>query len=354
MANVRQVSDAKCPLPFLLKRYLPTMQWTKLRNRIHIPPNLSERIKKIYTLFSESIAGWSRNQASIYAAALAYFTIFSLAPLVIIAVGVASLVFNRAVVMEEIVSMIDDLVGADIAQFIAELVVSSGLPSQTTSLVATLIGLGVMLYAASLIFFKLQVSLNVMWDIEPKMEDVTENVLVIIKGRAFSTLAAFGVGFYLLVALILNNLWAALPVELVAQLFPNSENWVALLSFVVSPVMYMIPFGLIYKTLPQARVRWRDLWPGAALAATLFWIGGQLIGLYLTRSGATSVYGAAGSLVAFLIWIFYSAMVFLFGAKFAQVYAKMYGVPIQPDPNMVLRSTTFLADPGQAEPVSKA
>jgi membrane protein len=307
-----------------------------------------ERIKKIYILFSESIAGWSRNQASIYAAALAYFTIFSLAPLVIIAAGVASLVFNRATVMEEIASMFDDLVGPDIAHFIAELVVSSGLPNQTSSVVATLIGLGVMLYAASLIFFKLQVSLNVMWDIEPKMEDVTENVLVILKGRAFSTLAAFGVGLYLLIALILNNIWAALPVELIAELIPNSESWVALLTFVISPVMYMIPFGLIYQTLPQAKARWRDVWPGAALAAILFWIGGQLIGLYLTRTGATSVYGAAGSLVAFLIWVFYSAMVFLFGAKFIQVYAKMYGVPIKPDPNMIIRSTTFLAVPEES------
>jgi membrane protein len=315
---------------------------------MHLLSNLSERVKKIYLLFSESIAGWSRNQASIYAAALAYFTIFSLAPVAIIAVGVAGLVFNRAVVMEEIIDLIDDLVGPDIARFIAELVISSGMPDHTANLVATLIGFGVMLYAASLIFYKLQVSLNVMWDIEPKMEDVTQNVLVIIKGRAFSTLAAFGVGLYLLVALILNNLWAALPVELIAELFPNSDSWVALLSFVISPVMYMIPFGLIYKMLPQARVRWRDLWPGAALAAVLFWIGGQLIGLYLTRSGATSVYGAAGSLVAFLIWVFYSAMVFLFGAKFTQVYAKMYGVPVQPDPNMMIRSTTFLAEPEQS------
>jgi membrane protein len=325
------------------------MQWNTLYNRIHLPSNFSEQIKKIYVLFSESIAGWSRNQASIYAAALAYFTIFSLAPVAVIAVGVAGLVFNRAVVMEEIFDMIDDLVGPDIARFIAELVVSTGMPDQTTNLVAALIGLGVMLYAASLIFFKLQVSLNVMWDIEPKMEDVTENVLVIIKGRAFSTLAAFGVGLYLLVALILNNLWAALPVELIAELFPNSDSWVALLSFVISPVMYMIPFGLIYKILPQARVRWRDIWPGAGLAAVLFWIGGQVIGLYLTRSGTTTVYGAAGSLVAFLIWIFYSGMVFLYGAKFIQVYAKMYGLPIQPDPNMMIRSTTFLAEPEQSK-----
>jgi len=324
------------------------MFWNTLRYIIDFFHNLSEWTKNTYILFSETIAGWSRNQASMYAAALAYFTIFSLAPVVVIAVGVAGLVFNRTVVIEEIVSMIDDLVGPDIARFVAEMVVSVGAPSQTSGLLPTLIGLGVMLYAASLIFFKLQVSLNVMWDIEPPMEDVTQNALVIIRGRLFSTLAAFAVGVYLLLALILNNLWAALPVELVAEFFPNSEGWVAVLSFVISPAMYMIPFGIIYQTLPQARARWRDVWLGAALAAVLFWIGGQLIGLYLTRSGATSVYGAAGSLVAFLIWIFYSAMVFLFGAKFTQVYAKMYGVPIQPDPGMIIRSTTFLAVPEQS------
>ena len=92
----------------------------------------------------------------------------------------------------------------------------------------------------------------------------------------------------------------------------------------------MIPFALIYKGLPQAIIRWRDIWPGALLVAVLFWIGGNVIGIYLTRTGFTSMYGAAGSFVALLIWIFYSAMVILYGAKFIQVYAEMYGVPIQP------------------------
>ncbi len=306
-------------------------------SKIHFPQQLSVKLRGVFYLFSESISGWSRNQASIYAGALAYYTIFSLAPLVIISVGIASLVFNRAVVMGTLTGMIEDLVGPEVAQLVVDILISSMSSSHSTRLIAALIGLGVMLYAASLIFFKLQVSLNAMWDIIPKTKNVSQNVMVVVRNGLLSTAAALSSGLYLLVALVLNNLWAALPTEFFQELFPGSENWVALLSFVVSPVMYMVPFAIIYKYLPQAKVRWRDVWPGTALAAVLFWIGGQFIGLYLTRSGATSVYGAAGSLVAFLIWVFYSAMVFLFGAKFIQVYAGMYGVPVEPDEDAMFR-----------------
>jgi len=313
------------------------MRWNLLRSRIHFPHKLSVKPKGVFYLLSESISGWSRNQASIYAAALAYYTIFSLAPLVIISAGIASLVFNRAVVMGTLTGMIEDLVGPEVAQLVVDILISSMSSSHSTRLIAALISLGVMLYAASLIFFKLQVSLNAMWDIIPKTKNVSQNVMVVARNGLLSTAAALSSGLYLLVALVLNNLWAALPTEFFQGLFPGSENWVALLSFVISPVMYMVPFAIIYKYLPQAQVRWRDVWPGTALAAVLFWIGGQLIGLYLTRSGVTSVYGAAGSLVAFLIWVFYSAMVFLFGAKFIQVYAGMYGVPVEPDESAMFR-----------------
>lgn len=295
------------------------------------------RFRRIYILFAESIAGWSRNQASLYAAALAYYTIFSLAPLAVMSVGIAGLVFNKAVVEGVIVDMVEEMAGPEIAQLIQSILVSFAMPSRTSSGVAALIGLGVVLYGASIIFFKLQLSLNAMWDIVPKTDNLQQNILVIIKNRLLATAAAVSVGLYLLAALILNNLWTALPKEFIRELFPGAGSLVPLLTFVISPVLYWLPFILIYKLLPQGKVRWRDVWPGAALAAILFWIGGQLIGLYLTRSSFTSVYGAAGSLVAFLIWVYYSAQIFLFGAKFTQLYAELYGAPITPADNAMFK-----------------
>jgi membrane protein len=289
-------------------------------------------------LFSESFAGWSRNQASLYAAALAFYTIFSLAPLAVISVGIAGLVFNRTAVEGDLVEIVEEMAGAQIARLIQDILLSYVLPSRASSGLATLIGLGVMIYGASIIFSQLRLSLNAMWEIVPKAVNLRQNILVMIKNHLLSAAAAISMGVYLLVALILNNLWAALPTESIRAMFPGTAYLVPLLTFVISPVLYWLPFALIYKLLPQAKVRWRDVGPGAALAAILFWIGGQLIGLYLTRSSFTSVYGAAGSLVALLIWVYYSAQIFLFGAKFTQFYAELYGLPITPARNATFKT----------------
>jgi membrane protein len=292
--------------------------------------------KKILDLLKESITGWSRHEASLHAAALAYYTIFSLAPLLIISVGIASLVFNQAAVEGLIVETIEDFVGTEVAILVQDIILNS--TDVNSSSLAAGIGILVMLYGASIVFFRLQRSLNAMWDIVPRTENVHQGIIAIIRNGLLSAGAALAVGFYLLVLLILNTLWTTIPQQYLQKFFSGSEIIVPFVSFLFAPIMYMIPFAIIYKGLPKATVKWRDVWPGAAIAAVLFWIGGHLIGLYLYRSGVTSVFGAAGSLVAFLIWIFYSAMVFLFGAKFTQVYATMYGSPIVPAENAMFRN----------------
>jgi membrane protein len=284
--------------------------------------------------------GWLQNDAVLHAGALAYFTIFSLAPLSIISVAIAGMMFSQAAVAGLVVDMLQDFVGAESAALIQDIILNSDLT--TSSGLAALIGLGVMLYGAAIVFFRLQTGMHAMWGLVPKTDDVRKGVISIIKTALLSIVAVLTVGVYLLVLLIISTLWTTIPKLLpqgyLEQFVSNSHIIVPLLSFVIAPILYVLPFALIYVGLSKAVIRWRDVWPGAALSAVLFWIGSNIIGLYLTYSGITSIYGAAGSLVAFLIWIFYSAMVFLFGAKFTQIYAEMYGTPIEPVEGFAFKS----------------
>lgn len=286
--------------------------------------------KGIYHLLKDSITGWAENNAFLHASSLAYYTIFSIAPLVIISVGIASMFFTKAAVEGLIVKAIEGIVGTEVAILIQDIILNASNNTPTTSILATVLGLLILLYGASIVFFRLQVSLNAMLGIVPKTDNVRVNVVTTARKGLLAAGGVVILGLYLLALLIINALLTALPLELLERFLPQADKTGLLLTIVVAPILIMVPFALIYKEMPQAIIRWHEIWPGALLAAVLFWIGGNIIGIYLTRSGFTSIYGAAGSLVALLIWVFYSALVFLYGAKFIQVYAKMYGTPIIP------------------------
>lgn len=286
--------------------------------------------KGVIPLLTESLTGWAENDAFLHASSLAYYTIFSIAPLVIISVGIAGMFFTKAAVEGLVVKAIEGIVGTEVATLIQDIILNASTSTSTTSLLATILGLMILLYGASIVFFRLQVSLNAMLGIVPKTNDVRANALTTARKGLLAAGAVVIVGLYLMALLIINALLAALPLELLQQFLPQADKTAPLISIVVAPFLIMIPFALIYKGMPQALIKWRDIWPGALLVAVLFWIGSNIIGIYLYRSGFTSIYGAAGSLVALLIWVFYSALVFLYGAKFIQVYAKMYGTPIIP------------------------
>jgi membrane protein len=283
----------------------------------------------IVDLVRESFIGWSRNEATLHAAALAYYTIFSLAPLLIISIGIATQVFSQAAVEGRIVKALDNVVGSEAAVVVEEIIKNSRylLPNS----LATGITLLFLLYGSSSMFRQIRYSLNAMWGVTARAETVQESLITMAKNYLLSATAVLIVGLVVLASLLMNTIWTAVPQPYLQALLPNFEELVPLIRFIASPVMFMVIFVIVFKTMPKAKIRWRDTWLGSAVTALLFWLGSYLIGLYLSYSVWTSIYGAASSLIAFLIWIYYSAWIFLFGAKFTQLYANKFGRPIVPD-----------------------
>lgn len=275
--------------------------------------------KTIWVLFKETFSEWSEDKASRLAAALAYYTVFSIAPLLIIAIAVAGLVFGQEAARGQLDNQIQGLVGQQSAELIQTMVESASKP--TSGIIATVLAIATILFGASGLFGQLQEALNTIWEVEPKPG---RGILGIIKDRFLSFTMVLGIGFLLLVSLVLSALLSALDTYL-TDLLPGSIYLLQILNFVISFGVITLLFAMIYKILPDVKIAWSDVWIGAAVTSLLFALGKFLIGLYLGRSSAGSAYGAAGSLVILLLWIYYSAQILLFGAEFTQVYAKKYG-----------------------------
>ena len=250
---------------------------------------------------------------------MAYYTVFSLAPLLMIAIGIAALAFDRETAREQILSQLQDLVGPSGAKAIEAMLQNASSPS--SGVLATVIGVITLFVGASGVFGELQASLNTIWDV-PEREG--GGVWGFVKGRFLSILMVLGTGFLLLVSLILSTGLAAAGSFLLGVL-PLPESVLHLLNFALSFGMITVLFALIYKVLPDAPIAWRDVWIGAVLTAFLFEVGKLVIGLYIGKANFASSYGAAGSLVIILVWVYYSTQILLFGAEFTEVYAKEYG-----------------------------
>ncbi|MDB5049390.1 MAG: ribonuclease [Fibrobacteres bacterium] len=278
-------------------------------------------------LFQETFSEWSKDKASRLAAALSYYTIFSVAPLLVIAIAVAGLVFGRKAATDQIVYEIRGLVGDQGAQVIQTILQNA---SKTTSgILATVVGIATLLLGASGAFGQLQDSLNTIWEVKPKAGRGVKGVL---RDRFLSFSMVLVIGFLLMVSLLLSALLSGLG-KFLSDLLPMSSMVMQAINFGISFGVTTILFALIFKVLPDAYVRWRDVWVGAAVTALLFSLGRFLIGLYLGRASVSSAYGAAGSLVVVLLWVYYSAQILFLGAEFTQVYAKKFGKAIVPKPN---------------------
>jgi len=280
----------------------------------------------MFDLTKESLKGLNPNEVPVLAAALAFYALLSLAPLITISIAIAGLVFNQAAVEGGIVTATAEFIGEPAAVYVQDIIRNSF--STTTGGLLAVVSFVFLLFAASTVFWQLRISLNMVWGLMPTSEQSSQNYRETIKDRQLSVVAALAVGFLLLGAMLFNALAATIFLRPIQNLLAGFE-WIAwLLSLVVAPAMYLVIFAAIFKLLPNAKIKWRDVWPGAAVTAGLFWIGSYLIWLYLARSGVASIYGAAGSIIVFLLWIYASAWIFLFGAKFTQVYANKYGTPI--------------------------
>jgi membrane protein len=279
----------------------------------------------MWQFLKKTINEWIEDEPFALAAALSYYTLFSLAPLLIIAISIAGFVFGQEAAQNRIVETIRGLVGQDSAQAIQGMIQSAG-EKPRAGMVATVFGIIALLFGAGGVVGQLQTSLNKIWGVEPK---AGQGVWGFVRQRFISFAMVLSVGFLLLVSLLVSALLSALTTLL--------GNVIGGLSIVSHAVDIAVSFGfvtllfaLIYKFLPDAKIRWKDVWIGAALTSILFTIGKFLIGLYLGSSGVTSVYGAAGSLVTVLLWVYYSSLIFFLGAEFTSVYAAEYGAGVTP------------------------
>ncbi len=286
-------------------------RWRRLRR---LPKNIFELIK-------DTVIAWQRDKASRLAAALAYYAIFSIAPLLIVLIGITGLVFGERAARDEIAYQIEGFVGPELAAVIQMMI--ANLNSAPSGIAASLIGLGTILIGASGLFNHVQGALNTIWHAPPRSG---RPVLKYLEQRLLHFAMVFGVG-----ALLLLGLFADVVLAALIKTFGLSGG-AQLRSSLFSLAMVLLLFAVIYKVLPDVKIAWKDVIVGAVVTALLFTVGKVGIGLYMGRSGVGSAYGAAGSLVALLVWIYYSAQIFLLGAEFTHVYAQKFGSLAQPEP----------------------
>ncbi|MBD1920908.1 YihY/virulence factor BrkB family protein [Microcoleus sp. FACHB-831] len=308
------------------------------------PPRRKQSVsltpKVIFGLLKETFKEWQEDKASRLAAALAYYTTFSLAPLLIIAIAIASLVFGQEAAQGTIDDQLRGLIGSEGATAIQDMIKNSQKPAEGT--IATIISFVLLFFGASGVFAELQDSLNTIWEVAPKPDAGVKNIL---RSRFLSFTMVLVIGFLLLVSLVLSAGLAALG-NYFGNLVPNLAILWQTLNFLISFGVITVLFAMIYRILPDAKIAWGDVWIGAAITSLLFSIGKWLIGLYLGNSSVGSTYGAAGSFVVLLLWVNYSAQILFFGAEFTQVYANKFGSQIVPDKNAVFVTKETRAQQG--------
>jgi membrane protein len=277
-------------------------------------------LRNLFKLAKESVSAWIDDYAPSMGAALAYYTLFSIAPLLIIVIAVAGFVFGEDAVRGEIAFQLGDLIGPEGARAVQGLIASPSAPAK--GVIATAVSLFVLLVGATTVFGELQSALDRIWRVPagPKASGIWN----LLRTRLLSFGLVLGMGFLLLVSLVISATLAAFGAWSKGAL--GDWEWILqLLNLVTSLAMETGLFAMIYKIMPRARIAWRDVWIGAGVTAAMFELGKLLIGLYLGKSGVTSGFGAAGSLVLLLVWVYYSAQIFLLGAEFTWLYAHRHG-----------------------------
>jgi membrane protein len=280
---------------------------------------MKARIKAIGQLVKQSYANWTEDKGSRMGAALSYYAVFSLAPMLLIAIAIAGLVFGEKAAQGAILREIQGIAGAQAGRAIQAMVEAARKPNAGV-LASVLSGITLLMGAAG-VFGEIQDALDTMWRTpRPK----TSGVKQFVKSRFLSWVTVLGTGFLLLVSMVLSAALTAAQSYMEGML-PMSGVIMHVLELAVSLGIITLLFGMIFKVLPQASVAWSDVWIGAAATAIMFTVGKFLIGLYIGKSVSMSVYGAAGSLVLVIAWVYYSAQILYFGAEFTKAYANQFG-----------------------------
>ena len=273
-----------------------------------------------WSLIKRATSAWIDDYAPSMGAALSYYTIFSLAPLLLIVISVAGLFFGADAVRGQLFAELRGLMGEDAAKAVEAILVSVSKPAE--GIVATLIGVVVLIIGATAVFGELQSALDRIW--RAPVLDKSGSLWRLLRTRLLSFGMILGIAFLLMVSLVLGAVIAALG-KWWGGAFVGWEMLAQLVNALVGFALTMFVFGMIYKFMPRVKIHWQDVWMGALVTAALFTIGKFLIGLYIGKSGVASAFGAAGSLVVILVWVYYSAQIFLIGAEFTWVYAHTFG-----------------------------
>lgn len=289
---------------------------------------LTSFLQVIWSLLRDTYSEWSKANATVLGAALAFYTIFSLAPIFIIVVAVVGFVVGQESVQTYLVSQAAHFIGANNAANIMHIVQNSY--KMGSGIKATIVALILVLVGSTTAFVMLKNALDRLWGIKT----TSSGLINILKSRLSSFVVVLFLGLIVFLSIILNSLISAVRLFLTG--YVNIPfGLIALGNEVLMVFLLTILFAMLFKILPDAKISWGDVWIGGAITALLFFLGRYLLGLYLGRSTISSAYGAAGSLVVILMWVYYSSQILFFGAAFTQVYARRYGtaiIPKEPQP----------------------
>jgi membrane protein len=288
------------------------------------------QLVQVGSVLKATVVEWIDDNAARVAAALAFYTLLSMAPLVVLSISIAGFVLGEDAARQQLVNEVGALVGPQAGEALNAVVASAH--KSDSGVISSIIGVVVLLVGASGVFGELQYALNTIWGVKAKPN---RGILAMAKERLFSFSLVVGVAFVLLVSLIVSAVLSGMGRFMEDALPGGAVVWQGV-NIVVSLAVVTVLFAMIYKVVPDAEIRWRDVWVGALVTAVLFSAGKYLLGLYLGTSSVASSYGAAGSVVALVVWVYYSSQLVFLGAEFTQVFARTYGCQIRPSKNAML------------------
>jgi len=303
-------------------------------------PLTAFRWSDVKLLLRESFEHWTAHKGPRLGASLAFYTLLSLTPLLLIIVSIGGLVFGRQAAQSQILWEVEDMVGPSGAHAIQSLL--EGAHHTTHGILATVLGLLTLLFGASGVLIELRDALNTIWDVAPSTHTGLKSLVQLAKERLFSFALVIATGFLLVVSLVVNA-WLAALGRFASHLLPASEGLLEVANAMLSFVVITTLFAAIYRIMPDTRIEWRDVALGAAVTSLLFTVGKFLIGLYLGKATFASTYGAAASIVVLIVWVYYSGQIFFLGAEFTKAFADRYGSKpatiLEPQRSIALRSS---------------
>ncbi|MEY4577262.1 MAG: hypothetical protein RL701_1965 [Pseudomonadota bacterium] len=286
-------------------------------------------MRRWFNILKTTAIEWNDDDAPRLAASLAYYTLLSVAPLSLLCVSIVGFFFGDEAARGQVAGQVGSAIGPEAGEAIQNVIRNAH--ESEAGVFSTIAGIVLLLVGASGVFGELQLALNKMWDVKPKPGRGWKGL---VRDRFFSFTMVLGVAFVLIASLAVSAALATVG-KVLSHSLPGGEAVWQILNFVLSFGVITLLFALIFKVVPDAKMRWRDALFGASVTAFLFTVGKLLLGLYLGKASVGSAYGAAGSLVAFVVWVYYAAQILFMGAEFTQVYARILGKPITPDANAV-------------------